>query len=229
MDRIICITGANRGLGRALAEEFLDAGDMVISLSRKKPDSNNKALCHLRMDVGDDRTIRRAAETVSKKHGRIDILINNAAIHREPGSPDLETYTSEQFKKAMETIRTNAMGPLMVASHFMALLRKGRDRLMVNISSEAGSIGGCGRTGEFGYCMSKAALNMAVKEMHNKYKPEGFRIFAIHPGWVRTDMGGPQAHLAAAESAKAIITTLEKRKSVSDDIYFDFENKPMAW
>jgi NAD(P)-dependent dehydrogenase (short-subunit alcohol dehydrogenase family) len=109
----------------------------------------------------------------------------------------------------------NALGPLRVAGAFLPLLRGGRTRIVVNVSSEAGSIAGCGRDSWYGYCMSKAALNMASALMHNTLRPLGGCVVVVHPGWVRTWMRGhldEDADLSPAESAAGIIEQIDRAR-----------------
>lgn len=231
MNRTICITGANRGLGLALAIEVLKAGDTLVSLSRHRPESAEirGKVTHYTVDVTDEPSVKAAADEIAKKFGKVDVFINNAAIYPMPLEQDLEKLTSEDLQGIIEMAKVNAFAPVLAARYFIPLLRKGNDKLLVNISSEAGSISQCGRTEEYGYCMSKAALNMAVKILHNRYRKEGFRVFAVQPGWMRTDMGGPDACLGPEESAKAIMATLAKKNAATEDIFFDKDGNRLDW
>lgn len=154
-------------------------------------------------------------------------MINNAGIHLENSRLPLE----EADLAAMRTMfNLNAMGPLQMTRAFLGLLRHGELKRIVNISSEAGSITDCTwRISEFGYCMSKAALNMQTKLLHNYLSPEGFKLLAIHPGWMRTEMGGASADIDAAESASGIASLVMKDWTENDGLYFDYLGKPLPW
>jgi NAD(P)-dependent dehydrogenase (short-subunit alcohol dehydrogenase family) len=112
---------------------------------------------------------------------------------------------------------------------FLPLLKKGKRKLLINISSEAGSIADSTRTGEMAYCMSKAALNMQSKILHNYLAPKGIKVLAVHPGWVRTDMGGKDADISAQESAEGIFMLATQTWKADDTIYLDYRGNPMRW
>jgi len=123
----------------------------------------------------------------------------------------------------------NAYGPLRVTQQFLPLLKKGQMKRLVFISSEAGSIGDCPRKTEFGYTMSKAALNMEVKLLNNYLHPRGFQVFAIHPGWIRTDMGGPRADISAEESAEAVYQLAVAERGKDSPIFIERDGRVKAW
>jgi NAD(P)-dependent dehydrogenase (short-subunit alcohol dehydrogenase family) len=102
-------------------------------------------------------------------------------------------------------------------------------RLIVNISSEAGSIGDCGRKDDFLYCMSKSALNMQTMILKNLLSPRGFELLAIHPGWLRTDMGGPNAALDPREAAEGIFELTTQPRQSGSKTYIDHRGKPIQW
>src|SRR5262249_57807923 len=129
----------------------------------------------------------------------------------------------------MRTLDVNALGPLRVVQAFLPLLRAGRSPLLVNVSSEAGSIGPAGRDREFDYCMSKAALNMATRLLGN-YLSGAVRVLALHPGWLRTDMGGPHAAL----DPDAVAETVSERllgddPAPSSSLFIDHQGRPLPW
>lgn len=128
-----------------------------------------------------------------------------------------------------QTMTVNAFGPLRVTQKLLPLLRRGTLKRIVNISSEAGSIGDCDRTSWFPYCMSKSALNMQVKILHNYLASDGFKVLAIHPGWMRTDMGGPEAPLQPDDAADAIFRLTQGEPRLGEPIFLDYQGKTMSW
>ncbi|HEY1405805.1 MAG TPA: SDR family NAD(P)-dependent oxidoreductase, partial [Spirochaetota bacterium] len=194
MPNTILVTGASKGLGLFLADQYLRRGDIVFALNKtssageknlikKFPDRFFPITC----DITSEKQVKKAAASIAKRFHSIDILINNAGIHREKPY----TATNEFDPKIVrETFDTNAVGPLLVTKYFHEFVIRGNKKIFVNISSEAGSISTCWRDREYGYCMSKAALNMQSVILQNKLKPHNVKVLAIHPGWMRTDMGG---------------------------------------
>jgi len=126
-------------------------------------------------------------------------------------------------------MQVNAFGPLRVTQQFMPLLTKGSGKTIVNISSEAGSIGDAARTCEFEYCMTKAALNMQTKLLANALGNQGFRVLSIHPGQMRTDMGGPGADIAPEEASLGIVQIATDPTCATNGAYLDYRGKAMAW
>jgi NAD(P)-dependent dehydrogenase (short-subunit alcohol dehydrogenase family) len=130
------------------------------------------------------------------------------------------------FQKTMDV---NAFGPLRVIQQFLPLLKKGPRKLIINISSEAGSLADCCRSMEYAYCMSKSALNMASRILQNALAPAGFKVLAIHPGWMRTDMGGPEADIAPDEAADGIFELAMRQWQLDDNIYMDYQGTILPW
>jgi NAD(P)-dependent dehydrogenase (short-subunit alcohol dehydrogenase family) len=157
----------------------------------------------------------------------LDILINNAGVMLETRTslPELDLARLPLF----ETLDVNTFGPLRMVQQFLPLLEKGDHKLILNISSEAGSITDCWRESEFAYSMSKAALNMQSKILQNHLKPRGFKILAVHPGWMRTDMGGTEADIHSDEAAEGIFNLAVKNWNLDDEIFMDYRAQPIRW
>lgn len=235
MEESIFITGAERGLGFALTCRFLQAGFRVfagahetlpklVQLGEQFPGK----LTIVPIDVRDLDSIRTAAAQVAEHTAGLDILLNNAGIHLEKQGRTLETldFGNQHLE---QTMAVNAFGPLRVTQQFHPLLTNGKRKLIMHISSEAGSISNCGREREFAYCMSKSALNMCSKLMQNYLGKQGFKVLAIQPGWMRTDMGGPEAAIDPAESAAGIFALAMKDWAPDDPIYVDYEGGTLPW
>lgn len=216
----VLIAGASRGLGLALVEEYAKKGFFVIACSRKGINENLRsleekyegAICVVTMDVADTESVKRTAAQVGEIVSGIDIIINNAAIHATDSGAVLEKV---DIGNCIEVYNVNTLGPLRVAQAFIDLLEKSKLKNLVNISSEAGSIKNCTREKEFDYTMSKAALNMESKLLQNYLKSRDIKVLAIHPGWMRTDMGGSKADYSPEESARFVANQIEK---YGDDI-----------
>jgi NAD(P)-dependent dehydrogenase (short-subunit alcohol dehydrogenase family) len=211
MKKIAVVTGADRGLGYALCERLLVEGWQVFAgqfmadwtelnrLSEQYSDS----LQIVPLDVASLESVKDAAKIVAENSDHVDILINNAAIYGRDG--DIREVMD--FSATQGVFEVNSLGPIRTVECFLPLMDTGMKRLCF-VSSEAGSISANLRQKEFGYCMSKAALNMGIKIMYNHLRPEGYSFRVYHPGWVRSYMSGKKstiAELEPEESAAAAI------------------------
>ncbi|MFX0181614.1 MAG: SDR family oxidoreductase [Candidatus Hodarchaeota archaeon] len=233
MTKNVLITGTNRGLGLSLVKIFLEKDYNVLAIYRTmSPDLKElkKRFHNLFLfngDITNEIEISKAFSDIKGKVDSIDILINNAAIHLENHRPELE---KTDFEAIMETFDVNSVGPLKIIKYFVHLVKQSQEKLIINISSEAGSIDGqTWRESEFGYCMSKAALNMMSKLLHNRYKKENIKILAIHPGWFSSDMGGPDAPITPLQAAKNVVNTILRDWKIEDPIFVDFKGNPLKW
>jgi NAD(P)-dependent dehydrogenase (short-subunit alcohol dehydrogenase family) len=231
----VIITGADRGFGLALVQCFLEAGARVFAgrygddhgLLRTQQ-TYRQQLGIVDLDVTDPNSIRAAAAVLAAQTGGVDILVNNAGVYLEqPSTPLAELDLADQHLE--QTMAVNAFGPLRVTQQLLALLEQGVRKTIVNVSSEAGSIADAQRTGEFAYCMSKAALNMQTRLLSNLLGPRGYRVCAVHPGWMRTQMGGPTAEIDPPEAAEGIV-----QLALSTDLeqlgpYLDYRSQPLRW
>lgn len=208
---LFLVTGAGRGLGLEMTRQLLESGETVFacprhvnsadldSLSAKHP----KSLQVVPMDVTDGLSIREAVHRVSAHTDRLDVLINNAGVlHR--GEPTVDALDPERL---VEAYRINAVGPLRVTAAFLPLLQKGEGKRIVNVSTLMGSIEDDSSGGAYGYRMSKAALNIATKNLSIELAGDGFVVLAMHPGWVRTRLGGERAPLEVEPAARDLLRT----------------------
>lgn len=235
MEQTVFVTGADKGLGFSLVAKFLREGFQVFA--GRFADSANlqnltdefpKRLTIVPLDVTDTDSVRQAASIVSGQAAALDILINNAGVHLEDSKTPLEQLDLTD-RHLQQTMEVNAFGPLRVTQQFLPLLQKGQRKLIVNVSSEAGSIADCQRQREYAYCMSKAALNMQSKILQNHLGPGGFKVLAIHPGWMQTDMGGSDADIHPDVAAEGIFELATRDWSPDDEIYLDYRGNPMRW
>jgi NAD(P)-dependent dehydrogenase (short-subunit alcohol dehydrogenase family) len=232
----ILITGADKGLGLALVSRFLRGGFQVHSGIYVSSDSLQTLLQDygprldlVSLEVTDMASIREAVVHVTGLTPALDILINNAAVYL-PKKPVLPLGKLDLTDGHLEeTLNVNAFGPLRVTQQFLPLLDRGARKLILNISSEAGSIENCQRTSEYAYCMSKAALNMQSRILQNDLESRGFRVLVIHPGWMRTDMGGPEADIHPDEAAEGIFRLAMKPWKAGNPMYMDYQGKPFPW
>lgn len=203
----LLITGSSRGLGYHLCLESLRQGHSVLASYRNRPSPSLSRLAEeypgrmelLKMDVASDREVGEAAGSVLSRYSSIDCIVNNAAI--ETAMQDtIETVPLQEIKSNMEV---NAYGALRVIQAFLPLIRH-KGGCIVNVTSDKGGIIHT-QTDDYPYCLSKAVLNMISEKVRRTLQPEGVRVFAVHPGWMHTDMGGAQAPTDPGEVARRIL------------------------
>ncbi len=234
MTRVL-ITGANRGLGLVLARQLIARGDQVWGTAR---DPEAAALAALgpagivSMDLADEASIVAAVAAIAEQTAAIDLLVNCAGIDaRAVGAPaaargpfdlDGETFT--------QVTRINATGPMIVTREALPLLRAGIGSIVLNISSQLGSmVVGASMGNDTAYCVSKAALNMFTVKAAAALRAEGITVVAMHPGWVRTDMGGDAAPLSADESATSIISVVDGLTIADTGRFLKWDGSEHPW
>jgi NAD(P)-dependent dehydrogenase (short-subunit alcohol dehydrogenase family) len=235
MAESVFITGADKGLGFSLTQAFMRAGWRVFvgqydtgTNLETLGDQSPSMLTVVPLDVTDIASVRAAAEAVTAHASSLDVLINNAGIFLSGTDAPLEDLNFENghFERTMDV---NAFGPLRVTQSFLPLLSRGDRKRIINISSEAGSIADCRRRSRFAYCMSKTALNMQCRILQNHLGPQGFTVLAVHPGWMRTDMGGPSADIHPDEAAAGIFRLATGEQAPDDPMYVDYQGNPLPW
>jgi len=227
------VTGCDHGLGRSLARQLMARGYTTVActLKERPAELDSEMARFVQLDIGDDGSVRRALDAIEKMIPSLDLLVNNAGILGEmEAGPDQPL----DYDLMRRVINVNAVGTLRVTVAMLPLLRRGTEKTIVNISSEAGSITDCERTGWFGYCMSKAANNMQGTLIHNSFRKEGGRVFQIHPGHVATYIRGhldTTAKITPDESAEGILkTVLDTQWPVLDrPLYLDYRGKKLPW
>lgn len=236
--KTVLVTGASRGLGLCLVRSALEEGALVLAGARDPLAAGLKELGQrypenliiLKMDVADTRSVEEAAAEAARYTDRLDLVINNAGIHSDTSFLELEKTNVDD---CLSVYNVNTLGPLRVMKAFLGLMEKAGEEngcLAVNISSESGSIGTAGRKKEFDYCMSKAALNMGTRLLDNYLEERGIRVIAVHPGWMRTDMGGANADLDPYETACQLTALFEKTAREKDGpIFMDNEGRVYPW
>jgi NAD(P)-dependent dehydrogenase (short-subunit alcohol dehydrogenase family) len=229
----VCITGVNRGIGNGFARAYLEAGARVYGGVRSLYDEEVRRLSRaypqlflpFSIDVSQRDAVRQAFRSLRDSADRIDLLINNAGMAKEPNEKRLEDVSEED---TLEVFNVNTLGPLRCVQEALPLLRASEAAKVVFISSSAGSISGQGGGRGVPYCVSKGALNMLAKLLYFHLREEGIPSAAVHPGWVRTDMGGSGAALSVEESVKAMIQVIEGLTLESPN-YIDYRGEPMAY
>lgn len=214
MEKIAFVTGADRGLGFAMTAGLLDRGWRVFAgqFLPDWPDLAALAAAHpdrltpIPLDVADAGSVGAAAQRVAAHTDRLDILVNNAGIN--PGAFQQTIREGVDFALMQTVYAVNSIGPLRMTEAFLPLMGGDGMKRLCYVSSEAGSIGRSHRNGWYGYCMSKAALNMGVSILFNDLRPDGFTFRLYHPGWIRSYMRGVKSAVGDMEPEEAAIPAL---------------------
>jgi NAD(P)-dependent dehydrogenase (short-subunit alcohol dehydrogenase family) len=219
------ITGANRGIGLALARSLLSQGRRVIGTARDPSGAGDLAAGGaevMPLDVADESSALALARSIGERP--IDVLINNAGVYNDHAG--LEATDLGRF---MDCMRVNVAGPIAVTLALLPALGRGERRLVVNISSVMGSIERTTSGGSYGYRASKAALNMVTRTLAVDLATRRIAAVAIHPGWVETDMGGPGAHLRPAEAGAHLARTIERLTPADSGRFVDYTGAALPW
>ncbi len=205
----IVITGTSRGIGHALAERYLEAGDTVYGSARSSDPEGHRTLSERYpnnffptvLDITNDSSVALAKTFIESHCDSIDVLVNNAGIY-----PDHNLYPFDKSNLAAlsESFECNAVGSMRFSMAMYSLLKRADDPKICNISSMIGSIAFHKTEYEYSYTTSKAALNMITRLMQLQLRKDGISVLAMSPGWVQTDMGGPKAPLTPLQSSKRI-------------------------
>ncbi|NWQ43643.1 SDR family oxidoreductase [Bacillus sp. EB106-08-02-XG196] len=227
----ILITGANRGLGLALSKVGAERGHQILAGVRDLKKSTEgltqseiyKSISLLPLDVTDEESVFAAANTVKENFGTIDVIINNAGVLLERDK-QIEDLDLDQVKV---TFDVNFFGPIRVVKHFLPLLLMGDRSSIINISSDAGSISQA-YGGDYAYASSKTALNMFSQQLSQYVQSNNVHVFSIHPGWIKTDMGGESAPGNPFDTAKGIFDIIERKRVIdSRNVFITYEGHSM--
>lgn len=229
MSQTVFITGANRGIGLSLAELYLQQGAQVHATSRNLTESselqalvsNYRTLTLHQLDVTN---YQQVAELPSKLPA-IDVLINNAGYYGPKGYGFGNTDI-EEWRKVFEI---NTIAPLKLVETFYSQLQKGSAKKVACISSKVGSMTENTSGGGYIYRSSKAALNSVVKSLSNDLTDEGFTVLALHPGWVRTAMGGPNALIDTKTSAAGLAKVIEQSTQENSGQFINYDGTQLPW
>ncbi len=231
--RIALVTGANRGIGFEICRQLAKRGLHVVLASRDAA-RGRAAAGVLRgeglevetrtLDVTSARSIKALAAWVAKRHGRLDVLVNNAGILIDPRG---SRFLDSKVKTYRDTLETNLFGPLILCQALAPLMRKNGYGRIVNLSSGQGQLSDMG-TGTPAYRISKTALNALTRILAAEFKGANVLVNSMCPGWVKTDMGGPEAP-RTPEQAAATAVWLAMLPDGGPSGSFFRDRKPIAW
>jgi NAD(P)-dependent dehydrogenase (short-subunit alcohol dehydrogenase family) len=234
MQQNIFVTGADRGLGLSLcagllqqswnvfAGQYMPEWHDLASLAEQYPQS----LHLIPLDVGSMESVQTAAQKVEALTDHLDVLINNAGVTSQ--TKERAIREPQDYPEMHRLYDINSLGPLRVVEAFLPLMDRGNTKRLCFVSSEAGSITRAERTSWFSYCMSKAALNMAVKLLFNDLHPAGYSFRVYHPGNVHSYMNTTGA-MDPEDAAACAIPILLGAQNEEELVMVDFEGKEWPW
>lgn len=226
---VVLITGANRGIGLALVKAYAGRRDRVIACIRATSDreeldaaiaASPRWIEVVEMDVADPAQIGRVRRQLEAEP--IDILINNAGI----GGPDRQAATDMDYEGLEETLAVNTIAPLRIANAFLPNVKAARGKI-VTLSSQMGS--NSPASDNLAYRVSKQASNRLMRGLATELRPKGVPVLIVHPGWVKTDMGGPGAQLTPEESSAQLVRLIDRFDLASTGKFLAWNGKELAW
>jgi len=228
----ILVTGANRGLGLEFTRQYAADGWQVIAACRDPQAAGDLQTLAagsagrirvIGVNVADTASVRAAVAGL--KEEPIDILLNNAGI----GSPPGKTLGSLDYAAWLKVLDVNALGPARMAEALVENVARSDRKLIVTVTSRMGSIADNASGGSYPYRSSKAAVNMVVKSLSRDLAARGIACVLLHPGWVRTDMGGSGGKLSPAESITELRKLIAKLGPKDSGKFFDYDGGEIPW
>lgn len=223
--KTVVVTGANRGLGLELARQLSAAGAKVVGTAREPREATELAATGarvLQLDVTDDASVVAFAKALGD--GPVHLLVNNAGTSGR--SFDGELGEAERARRVLDV---NTLGPIRVTSALLPRLSAADGALIVNVSSRLGSLTENASGGYRGYRESKAALNMYTRSLAAEHRDAGLVAVSVSPGWVRTDMGGPDAPLSPEQSISGILAVLEALEPSDSGKFLSHDGAELPW
>jgi NAD(P)-dependent dehydrogenase (short-subunit alcohol dehydrogenase family) len=218
----IVIAGANRGIGLELARQYAADGHRVIRGMRGADRAQPPIGEALPLDVTDDASVAAFAAALGDRP--VDLLIANAGVF----GPERQSATQMDFPGFLATLDVNVLGPLRVAQALLPNLRRAPGAKLGVVSSRMGSMASA-QPGQLAYRASKAAVNKLVQGLASELAGEGIAVVALHPGWVRTDMGGPGADIDVATSAAGLRRVLDGLSLATTGGFRAYDGETLDW
>lgn len=238
MSQHVLITGTGRpyALGFNLVKRYLEHGDTVFASVRRPSEALEEMkkaypdrLHILTMDIASTDSVNAAAREAERLTDHLDLIVNNATTASADTMKELPDFDLDLIAPA---VNVGAVGPIRVVKAFLPLLKKSEiGALVVNISSEAGSIGRCYRTFYLDYGTEKAALNMLTMTLRNYFRNDpNLNIICLHPGWMRTNPGNTEAPLDPYEHAETLRLLFEtKRHDKDGPVFITYSGEAYPW
>ena len=228
----ILVTGANRGLGLGLVKKFLKNNEKVICTTRNISKSKELTLCKEKyndnleiceLDLLDKESPNILSNFLGDKP--IDLFINNAGVIGHSA----QHFKSVSLNHWLEVLKVNLIAPLLITQSIIKNIEKSSERKIYFISSKVGSIEDNKSGGMYIYRSSKTALNQVVKSLSIDLKPLGISVISLHPGWVRTEMGGPNALISVEESVNGMVDVISNTSIVNSGEFINYDGTRLPW
>jgi len=224
----IVISGANRGIGLALTREFLQAGHHVIAGCRH-PDqaadllASSGSLEIAQLDTGDAGSVSLFCQQVGNR--AVDVLVNNAGVMggEHQGISDMD------YAAWLHTFEINTLAPFRLTLALLPNLKRAERPRVATISSQMGAFGLELGTGRYAYRSSKAAVSKVMQVLAQELAADNIIVCPLHPGWVRTDMGGPGAEISAEASAAGIFKLIDTLTMAQSGRFWTWEGREHVW
>jgi NAD(P)-dependent dehydrogenase (short-subunit alcohol dehydrogenase family) len=230
--KTVLVTGANRGLGFEFCSQYAQSGWQVIAACRDVANADDlkqlslqyESIQVVKLDVSQHNQIDSLA--ASLKGTSLDLLISNAGVYGDSAGHGFGAINYSDWRN---TLDINVLSAIKLAEAFKDSLAKSEQGLFVAISSLMGSVADNGSGGSILYRSSKAALNAAMKSLSFDIKSAGVGVLIFHPGWVRTDMGGPNGLCDAPESITGMRQQIEKFDMQQTGQFIKYDGSEMPW
>ena len=233
-NKVAVVTGASRGIGKSIAKAYARANAHVVCVSRtekaltvvveeikKENGSASVSAC----DVSDPETFTKLIKDTGDTYGSVDILINNAGIY----GGERQSFGDIDYAQWTRVLEVNTLGPYRVSTALANQVGNSEQRLMVNVSSAMGSIERYTTGGHYIYRSSKAALNMVTVNLAHDLRSRGITVLSVHPGWVRTDMGGSSADISTQTSAAGLRQLISNATIEDSGRFFSWDGSALPW
>ena len=232
MIKKILVTGANRGLGLGLVKKFLKNNEKVICTTRNISKSKELILCKEKyndnLEICElDLLDKDSPNILSNFLGdeTIDLFINNAGVIGHSA----QHFKSVSLNHWLDVLKVNLIAPLLITQSIIKNIEKSSERKIYFISSKVGSIEDNKSGGMYIYRSSKTALNQVVKSLSIDLKPLGISVISLHPGWVRTEMGGPNAIISVEESVDGMVDVISNTSIINSGQFINYDGTRLPW
>ena len=227
----LLITGANRGIGLELTKQYLEQGWDVHACCRKPKKAKeltrlaekNKKLSIHKLNVVKEKQIGKLKKALKNKP--VDMLINNAGVHAL-GASQFGQTEDEAWEEA---VAVNLLAPMKMMEHFKENIAISDKKIIASMSSKMGSMDDNTSGGAYAYRATKAALNAVMVSAAHDLRHLGITCLILHPGWVRTDMGGPNGEISVEESATKLRKILDECEITDSGKFFDIDGTIIPW